>query len=499
MTPPLAPAIPDFTLVRLLGQGGFGAVWLGRSMTGVHRAVKTIDRSAHPEIEFEGIRVYERRVTDHSHLIDVRHVGETDTHLYYVMELADSYSETPTFAVEDYEPRTLDSELRRRGALPEAEAKQIAAEVAHGLAHLHSLGLLHRDVKPANIVFVDGRAKLADLGLVGQSDGRDAPGLTPTYAPPEGIVSPDGDLYCLGRVYYEMLSGSSPADFPSFPADANEERIAAISRAMPIIDRACAPDPTERFSSAAAFLTAIGWEDETAPSTPAAPPKASILSRAAMLLVGLGLIWAAATQPWKSGETEETGAALEIIYKADADDPAAKKLGIETAPLQTGDSIAITASVPSPEYLLVLQLERGLSGEIELLVLNDDRGQQAMTEWRGPSDDPTSWWTIAPPEGTLVYVLLGAPEPVRDVDGLLARLGSIESLPELGPRQMMTFDGELASLIEGRRRGIRDPEKTVQTRAGSLEQLRILAGEQFTRVEAIAVSQVADPLKENPP
>ena len=44
-------------------------------------------------------------------------------------------------------------------------AKQIAAEVAHGLAHLHSLGLLHRDVKPANIVFVDGRAKLADLGL----------------------------------------------------------------------------------------------------------------------------------------------------------------------------------------------------------------------------------------------------------------------------------------------------------------------------------------------
>ena len=151
------PTIPDFTLSRRLGRGGFGEVWLGESLTGVHRAVKTIDRNAHPEIEFEGIRVYERRVTDHAHLIDVRHVGETDTHFYYVMELAEGYSEAPTFSSADYEPRTLESELARRGHLPEDEAIAVAADVARGLAHLHSLGLLHRDVKPANIVYVGGR------------------------------------------------------------------------------------------------------------------------------------------------------------------------------------------------------------------------------------------------------------------------------------------------------------------------------------------------------
>ena len=432
----------------------------------------------------------------------MRHVGETDSHLYYVMELADGYSETPTFAVEDYEPRTLDRELRRRGALPEAEAKRIAAEVAHGLAHLHSLGLLHRDVKPANIVFVDGQAKLADLGLIGKSDGRDAPGLTPTYAPPEGIVSPDGDLYCLGRVYYEMLSGASPEEFPSFPADADETRIAAISRAMPIIDRACAPDREERFDSAAAFLNAIGWEKPETTAALPPTPRAGLLSRAAMFLVGLGLIWAAVAQPWKSPPASiDPTPALGLLYKENAESPAATQLTAETAPLMTGDVVALTAEFDSPEYLIVAQLESVEGGGVDVSLLNDEPGQRALASWRGPTE-ATDWWPIEPPEGTLVFLLLGSSTPVRDVDAVLDRLATLDSLPELEPRQLLQFDGELALLEEGRfsrARGIRDRGQTVSSRRGTLEQLRDLAGEQFSRVEAIAVPQIANPRAGSPP
>lgn len=314
---PRPPTVPDFTLIRRLGRGGFGEVWLGRSLTGVYRAVKTIDRNAHPEIEFEGIRVYERRVTDHAHLIDVRHVGETETHFYYVMELAEGYSQAPTFASEDYEPRTLESELARRGHLPEAEAVAVAIDVARGLAHLHSLGLLHRDVKPANIVYVDGRAKLADLGLVGRTDGSASPGLTPSYAPPEGVVGPDGDLYCLGRVLFEMLSGSPASEFPSFPPDADAGQITAISHAMPAIDRACAPDRGERFTSAEAFLAALGAAGDGAAESVATPPRRerSTLTRAVMLAFGAGLIWAAATQPWRTDQAQSgnPSATLDLI------------------------------------------------------------------------------------------------------------------------------------------------------------------------------------------
>src|SRR5678810_760075 len=65
-----------------------------------------------------------------------------------------------------YEPRTLRSDLKRLGRLPTADCLRLAIDVASGLAQLHRQGLVHRDVKPGNIIYVHGRAKLADLGLV---------------------------------------------------------------------------------------------------------------------------------------------------------------------------------------------------------------------------------------------------------------------------------------------------------------------------------------------
>src|SRR5690606_13420420 len=117
------------------------------------------------EREFEAVRRYEPVSRSAEGLVNVLHVGrlENDAGFYYVMELADAVDP----AAESYRPRTLDHELATRGPLPVAECLEIATSLGRGLAALHRAGLVHRDVKPANIIFVAGRAKLADIGLVG--------------------------------------------------------------------------------------------------------------------------------------------------------------------------------------------------------------------------------------------------------------------------------------------------------------------------------------------
>src|SRR5262249_21629792 len=118
-----------------------------------------------------------------------------------------------------YQPRTLRSDLKRLGRLPVSECLRVGLDVVGGLARLHERGLVHRDVKPANLIFVDGRAKLADIGLVcTESEGRSIVG-TEGYIPPEGPGSPLADLYALGIVLYEALTGYPPEQFPKVPPE----------------------------------------------------------------------------------------------------------------------------------------------------------------------------------------------------------------------------------------------------------------------------------------
>ena len=120
---------------------------------------------------------------------------------------------------QSYVPRTLRSDLQRRGRLPTAECLRVALDVVGGLAQLHRLGLVHRDVKPGNIIYVNDHAKLADLGLVsGGGEGRTFVG-TEGYIPPEGPGSPLADLYALGIVLYEASTGLPPERFPDVPPE----------------------------------------------------------------------------------------------------------------------------------------------------------------------------------------------------------------------------------------------------------------------------------------
>jgi WD40 repeat protein len=216
----VVPVIPDHTLLRPIGRGAYGEVWLARNVMGAPRAVKIIwrrqfDSNRPYEREFAGIQRYEpvSRTTDG--LVQVLHVGhqEAEGYFYCVMELADTADPEP------YSPRTLRSDLKRLGRLPVADCLQVGVDLVSGLARLHQHGLVHRDVKPNNIIFVNARAKLADIGLVSiGGEGRTFVG-TEGYIPPEGPGTPAADLYALGMCLYEASTGYSPDRFPKVPPE----------------------------------------------------------------------------------------------------------------------------------------------------------------------------------------------------------------------------------------------------------------------------------------
>src|SRR4029450_6644138 len=101
--------------------------------------------------------------------------------------------------ITDYSPRTLASELKSRGRLPVIDVVSLGVQLAGAVGHLHRHGLVHRDVKPSNRIFVGGQAKLADIGLVTQIDEDQSFVGTEGFIPPEGPGTERADLFSLGR------------------------------------------------------------------------------------------------------------------------------------------------------------------------------------------------------------------------------------------------------------------------------------------------------------
>jgi len=117
-------AIPDHELLRCIGSGSYGEVWLARNLTGSYRAVKIIHRSAFKdekpfEREFNGICKFEPISRLHEGFVDVLHVGKDEAHacFYYVMELADDQSSGQEINPQTYAPKTIASEVARAGSL----------------------------------------------------------------------------------------------------------------------------------------------------------------------------------------------------------------------------------------------------------------------------------------------------------------------------------------------------------------------------------------------
>lgn len=259
-----APEIRDHETLRLIGRGAFGEVWLARSVTGALRAVKVVwredyDRPDSFEREFEAIKRYEPISRRHEGLVPILQVGRNSQEgfYYYVMELADDLETGREIDAETYKPHTLGLQMRRDKRVKADRCIALGVNIAEGLDYLHRNQLIHRDVKPSNLIFIDGKCRLADIGLVALLGQRSFVG-TEGFVAPEGPGSAASDIFSLGMVLYEASTGKDRLDFPDLPSCTETGETLTVWRCLhDVICTACAPQAKDRFVNANEMALAL--------------------------------------------------------------------------------------------------------------------------------------------------------------------------------------------------------------------------------------------------
>jgi len=253
--------VPDHELLRCIGKGAYGEVWLARNVIGTYHAVKIVyhcDFSSSESYarEFKGIQKYMPISLKHTGLVHILHTGRNDEAGYYycIMEAGDDEVTGQRINPRTYSPRNLAKDLRKRGRIPLNECVSLTMTLADALEFLHQQRLIHRDIKPSNVIFVNGVPKLADIGLVtdigGQSGEVTCVG-TDGYMAPEGPGTAAADVYSLGKVLYEASMGRDRQQFPELPTSlADRTDAAMLLRLNAIILKACEENVTKRYQSA---------------------------------------------------------------------------------------------------------------------------------------------------------------------------------------------------------------------------------------------------------
>ena len=212
-----APVIAGFQLLKLVGRGGMGTVYRARQLS-VDRivAVKILKSKLAQSRSFIASFKKEARAAaqlNHPNIVQAIDAGEDGGHYYFAMEFVDG--------------ETLHRLMLREGIIEEERALQVALHIARALAHAQNHNIVHRDIKPGNIMFTqEGVTKLCDLGLAHfeehdvESRKRGAAVGTPYYISPEqaqGLLNVDGrsDIYSLGATLYRALVGRPAFNAPT--------------------------------------------------------------------------------------------------------------------------------------------------------------------------------------------------------------------------------------------------------------------------------------------
>lgn len=267
--PPETLADGRYTVLKAIGAGGMAMVYRVRDeQTGEMHAAKLLNEVGSARDKTRQRFLNEARTMqrlEHPHIVRIHDVGEQEGLFYFVMELA---SRGP-----------LANELKKFGVLEARRALRISFETLSGLAHAHAHKIVHRDMKPQNILLSEeGRVKLTDFGIarVVSDEGQritatgDMLGTIAYMAPEQRLdprrVGPTADIYSVGATLYIALTGRRPVDLAMARIDASVmERVPLAVR--PVIRRAVAQRAEDRYQTAEAMARdvaeSLAYVDET--------------------------------------------------------------------------------------------------------------------------------------------------------------------------------------------------------------------------------------------
>jgi formylglycine-generating enzyme required for sulfatase activity len=283
----LAQLLPQYRIERLIGQGGMGAVYQAVQLV-LERpvAIKVLPAELGNDEEFVARFLREARTLaklPHPGIVAIYELGRTsEGHLFFVMEFIDGADL---------------AQLMRAGRLAPRQVFEIAVQVCEALQHAHSQDVIHRDLKPANILVTkSGRAKLADFGLARplKEEGRVRASTlvrgTPDYMAPEqrdGRGDHRSDIYALGVLLYEMLTGRRPKGIFDPPS----ARAAVDARVDAVVVKALQQEPERRYQLVSEMMRDLERMRATPPRRTRSPIRTAAGVIASGLLLAALIVW----------------------------------------------------------------------------------------------------------------------------------------------------------------------------------------------------------------
>lgn len=423
MTSPLpAPqsdtVIPDavraaFDIVRPLGQGGMGSVWLARDrMLDRLVAIKVLLTSAASDSTRDRFLREARTAAklSHPHIVPVHRADESNGQVWFIMGFVEGES--------------LGDRIRERGALPVGDVVRIMRETAWALAYAHARGVIHRDVKPDNILLdrESNRTVVTDFGIARDLRSADARltadgsvlGTVHYMSPEQAADDPldaRSDVYSLGVVGFHALSNRLP-----FDGTPNAILIAHVTKAAPsvrsvapdvpgpiaaVIDKCLAKEPGARWENAEALADALGKAlDEVVTAE-----RASVVSRGGDVLSerDAAAIWQRAAQ--LQAEAAHRMERSVVLSTASSDDGAVRATDAYRA--RDVEAAAVEAGI-SRQFVAIALAERNANAQSGVVAISplDERAERRITTMLGTTDRSISASRVirASPKATLQVI-----------------------------------------------------------------------------------------------
>ena len=289
------PTIPGYRILEELGRGGMGMVYRAEQVS-LHRevALKVLSDALTKDPQFTARFVAEARAAaklQHPNVVQVFDVEHDGGKYHFAMELMQEGS------LEDW--------LKQNGVMPQDHALRVVADAAAGLAYAESLGIVHRDIKPDNLMLDQhGAVKIADLGLAGTGNETEEKAIgTPHFMAPEQVLRKEidhrTDLYALGCTFYRLVTGRTPfrgqtvkdilrAQVKDEAEPAHKVNNKVSAEVSAIIQKLMAKEPKDRFQTANDLLEQL----QVLLQPPAKKGLWIALAAAGVLVAGGAIYWA---------------------------------------------------------------------------------------------------------------------------------------------------------------------------------------------------------------